>query len=608
MRLIRQLSLGAIGTLALVGTATGTATATASTATTASTASTAGAGSGAGSGRWDAPDPSIHASPDQVLGARAGRAATSTIRPLRIVSLVDGGGRPLVRVVTAVGRTAARAAVRAAQHIPGAIAVAVAGPVHATGAVYGSGTAGADPMRAQQWALDALHAEQVWSHSTGSGVTVAVIDSGVARVADLAAALLPGVDYVDPGGDGTAHACDHGTHVAGIIAAAADNGIGVAGLAPGARILPIRVLDGTCSGDDAAIAQGLVYAASHGASVINLSLGGEGDDPVLAHAIAYVQSHQILVVAAVGNERDEGDPTEYPAAYPGVLGVAATTRDGGSAYFSNTGVDVDVAAPGVDILSTVPDGYDPMNGTSMATPYVSASAAVVLSADPTLTPGQAGTLLGDSARDLGAPGRDDEFGAGQVDPLTAVVALDSTPRRVRTATRLLVGSSTVPYGQHVVATARLTAGSGTALGHAQLLWCVHTIGVAGTRCGAGATSATGTSTNTFVATSRVIVYATYPRTATEWASTSLPVRITTVAKVVLRPGASALAVAVAPSDTQRIRLDRWTGRAWKEVTMVLANRHGNAAFGNLVPGSRYRIRVSATAAVSGVTSATVLLR
>ncbi|HEY3182617.1 MAG TPA: S8 family serine peptidase [Gaiellaceae bacterium] len=266
-----------------------------------------------------------------------------------------------------------------------------------------AGRAGAD--------IDLLSA---WDVSTGSpAVTVAVIDTGVDfSHPDLGAALQwtnPGelagnaVDddgngYVDDvhGWDFVNHDADaqddnqHGTHVTGTIAARAGNGVGVAGIAPGVKVMALKFLDASGSGSDADATSAILYAADEGAQIMSNSWGGADYDQALADAIAYADSKGALFVAAAGNDAADNDSSpHYPSSYgtPNVVSVAATDQNDDKAYFSNFGKQsVDLGAPGVNILSTVPGGgYEYFDGTSMATPHLSGAAALVKSAFPDAT-------------------------------------------------------------------------------------------------------------------------------------------------------------------------------------------------------------------------------
>jgi hypothetical protein len=288
-----------------------------------------------------------------------------------------------------------------------------------------------DPMRPDQWALDRVPYSRTWSATRGAGVTVAVVDTGVLGVhEDLAGSVVPGADYasdaaaVDPGRTGMVDPGGHGTHVAGVIAAHVNNGLGIAGAAPGARIMPVRVLDGHGTGVASNVALGIIYAADHGARVINLSLGG-GPSPGMQEAIRYANARKAVVVAAAGNGFQSGNTPVYPAAYPEAIAVGAVNRVLGHASFSNAGAYVDLAAPGDLILSTYGAdrrAYEWMSGTSMATPYVAAAAALTLSVNRSMTAHRLTSVLLSTARDLGPRGRDAYFGTGLVDPRGAVVA------------------------------------------------------------------------------------------------------------------------------------------------------------------------------------------
>lgn len=248
-----------------------------------------------------------------------------------------------------------------------------------------------DPLRSKQWALPAIHLPQAWEQGTGDGVTIAVLDTGVdTNHPDLAGRTVAGYDFVDHDGD-PRDENGHGTHVAGIAAAATNNGVGIAGAAPDAKIMPVRVLTRAGQGSRTAIADGIVWAAAHGARVINLSLGESG---LMSHllrggelnaAIGQAAAKGAVVVAAAGNDSELKQP--YHLSTP-VLIVNASDQDGDPARFTNFGAVGAVAAPGVGIWSTLPtyrtpmtlhneSGYGPEDGTSMAAPYVSALAAML---------------------------------------------------------------------------------------------------------------------------------------------------------------------------------------------------------------------------------------
>ncbi|MGC9400147.1 MAG: S8 family serine peptidase [Anaerolineae bacterium] len=311
-----------------------------------------------------------------------------------------------------------------------------------------------DPRYNRQWAhKEIMHSPQGWDITTGSAdIIIAVLDSGIdAAHPDLADKLVPGYDFVD--NDSNPHDLNgHGTHVAGIAAAATNNGIGIAGTSWGARIMPIRVLDAEGSGYDSDIIEGLNWAANHGADIINLSLGGPGYNQSAQDAVNNVHAQGILIVAAMGNCREqeepycpEANPTLYPAAYDNVMAVAATGPDDVYASYSQYGPHCDIAAPGGDILtswsqgiySTMPTydvylttnygyykNYDYLNGTSQATPHVAGLAALIWSLDPTLTPDQVQSLMEENAVDRGTAGWDEDYGHGRIDLGATLQALD----------------------------------------------------------------------------------------------------------------------------------------------------------------------------------------
>jgi serine protease len=263
-----------------------------------------------------------------------------------------------------------------------------------------------DPMFGKQWSFVMVDAPAAWDSADGSGVTVAVIDTGVAfenhqkfrQVEDLKdTTFVQGYDFVDDDD----HANDdhgHGTHVAGTIAQSTNNGVGVAGLAPKARIMPLKVLNKYGMGTAADIADAIRYAADEGANVINMSLGGGGRSIVMESAVAYARKKGLVVVCAAGNGGQ--GRVEYPAAYKGAFAVSAVGPDKELAYYSSWGKELAISAPGGDkqkggdegaiLQNTITpqridstDLYLAFQGTSMATPHVAGAAALVMSAGVT---------------------------------------------------------------------------------------------------------------------------------------------------------------------------------------------------------------------------------
>lgn len=357
-----------------------------------------------------------------------------------------------------------------------------------------------DPRYTEQWdlfdATGGIRMPAAWNFSTGSGVNVAVIDTGYRPHADLTGQVLPGYDFIastataadgnardadaqDPGDWLTASQCGagapmadqssswHGTHVAGTIAAKANNGAGVAGVAYNAKIIPVRVL-GKCGGYTSDIADGIIWASGgtvagvavnpNKARVLNLSLGGGGGcDATTQTAINGARSRNAVVVVAAGNSAMEAS-SFTPANCAGVITVAATTRAGGRSSYSNYGSIVDIAAPGDAILSTVntgtrapvADGYANYSGTSMATPHVAGVAALMLAQNPALTPDQLETKLKASARWF--PAACSGCGAGIVDANAALNGSVATPPATPQAEA---------EPNNTIATANLVATAGT---------------------------------------------------------------------------------------------------------------------------------------------------
>lgn len=298
----------------------------------------------------------------------------------------------------------------------------------------------ADVIRAQQWALDAMHTDDAWRTTKGEGITVAVLDTGVDPThPDLAGQVLTGKDLIGFGArSGDRAWARHGTAMAGIIAGhghGPGREDGVLGIAPEAKILPVRViLEGTDPDRTKArksrggsLADGIRWAADNGADVINLSLG---DDSESAHpepgedaAVQYALSKGAAVVASAGNGGEKGDRISYPAAYPGVIAVTAVDRYGTHAAFSTRRWYATVSAPGVDVVIADPDRrYYEGWGTSAASAFVSGAVALVRAAHPGLRPAQIKKLLADTARDAPDNGRDDATGYGIVDPAAAIEA------------------------------------------------------------------------------------------------------------------------------------------------------------------------------------------
>jgi serine protease len=320
-----------------------------------------------------------------------------------------------------------------------------------------------DPLFQNQWNFynnvnGGIRANLAWEITTGEpNVIIAVVDTGVAyenyksrgktyeQAPELSQAhFVAGYDFVN----NDAHPNDdegHGTHVTGTLAQNTNNGVGPAGLAFGCSIMPVKVLNKQGSGTYTDIADGIYFAVDNSAKVINMSLGGSADSTTLRNACAYAYNHGVTVVCAAGNEYQSGNAPSYPAAYDAYcIAVGAVRFDKTRAYYSNTGSYLDIAAPGGDVTvnqngDSYPDGivqqtfvsnytdwqYEWYEGTSMATPHVSAVAAMLIS-QGTSSPDAVRQAIQTTATDMGAPGWDPEYGWGVLDAYAALMY----PRRV----------------------------------------------------------------------------------------------------------------------------------------------------------------------------------
>jgi subtilisin family serine protease len=342
--------------------------------------------------------------------------------------------------------------------------------------------AAADPLLSDQWALSepqAIGAQEAWKQSQGDGVVVAILDSGVQlNHPDLAANLWKNAGEIAGNGkddDNNGYVDDvnganmftdngnvnddegHGTHVAGIVAARAGNGIGGSGLAPNAHIMAVKVLDANRSGNSSLLASGIRYAVDEGARILNVSINGDGTSSDLTAALHYATDKGATIVASAGNNSRNLDLTpSYPASSsePSVLSVTATDEGGGIVGFANRGLhSVDLAAPGDTILSTARgSGYETRSGTSMAAPYVTGALALLSAARPDLSEAALRNALMSSAPKrsilsglLGGGGLD--VGAAMhailpADRWTAASAPAAAAATVSTGLRLRTGAST----------------------------------------------------------------------------------------------------------------------------------------------------------------------
>jgi serine protease len=308
-----------------------------------------------------------------------------------------------------------------------------------------------DPYFSLQWNMPLIQAPQAWDISNGQDVLVAELDTGVAyedfdiyrRAPDLSnTRFVPGYDFIN----NDAHANDdegHGTHVAGTIAQSTNNGQGVAGVAFGATLMPVKVLDNRGQGSYDNIAQGIIYAADRGARIISMSLSGRGGSQALAEAVDYAAGKGVLLVAAAGNS---AGAVEYPAAYDAVLAVGSVGFNRVRVDYSDFGPQIELVAPGGDTdVDLNGDGYPDgilqqtfrdnvtqfgfyfYEGTSMATPHVSGVAALLFARNPAASASQVRQAMESTALDLGPAGRDNEYGYGLVQAANALAAIGGPP-------------------------------------------------------------------------------------------------------------------------------------------------------------------------------------
>ena len=297
-----------------------------------------------------------------------------------------------------------------------------------------------DPSFSSQWGLTYIDALSAWDRTTGSSsIVVAIVDTGVdLNHPDLKNKMIAGYDFVN--GDNIAQDDDgHGTHCAGIVAAETNNGVGVAGVSWGSKIMPVKVL-GPSGGSSSDCAAGIIYATDNGADVISMSFGGwepSGYDTTLHDAVKYAYATGAVLVAAAGND---GWPMSFqyggylwqhtPSAYPECIAVAATDTSDRDTWWSNYGSELDVSAPGDNIYSTYWAGgstYAYFSGTSMAAPFVSGLAALILADKPWLSNEEVMYKVRYSAEDANSgtfPGVDDYMGYGRINASVAIIPIE----------------------------------------------------------------------------------------------------------------------------------------------------------------------------------------
>ena len=348
------------------------------------------------------------------------------------------------------------------------------------------GRAHADSIRDRQWYLTSLHVSQAQAISKGAGVTVAVVDTGAYPHPDLRRNLLGGVDIVSGGaGNGQADEAGHGTNMAAIISAHGTPGnAGVLGIAPAAKVLPVKIGDSADGMRSANMATGVAWATKHGAKVINISAGA-GPAFELQNAVTSAMSADIVVVASVGNRSKVG-LVPYPAAMDGVLVVGAIGRDGRHAALSLESPRVQICAPGVGITTAEPqDKYVSTDGTSPATAIVSGATALVRARFPQLSAKDVINRLTATADDIGPPGRDDECGYGVLNIVKALTAdiprLESTAAPTTTATDMPPSETTpgAPHTDNAIPSATNDTGSSAATAIAVVVAALIMAGLVG---------------------------------------------------------------------------------------------------------------------------------
>lgn len=280
-----------------------------------------------------------------------------------------------------------------------------------------------DPGYKYEWDISYTETDKAWPLiKQKREIKVAVLDTGVDYThPDLKNRVLKskGYNFVDNNSD-TMDDNGHGTHVSGIIAANANDNIGIAGIdgTLDVKIIPIKVLDSNGEGDVNDIVKGIKYAADNGADIINLSFGANEKSKSIAEAISYAKSKGAFVVAAAGNDNEDSD--NISPAGDGAFTVAAMSYNYKKASFSDYGNCIKVSAPGVEILSTVPGGYEAWDGTSMAAPVATGIAAMVKAEDPNLSPSQIEDVLDSTAKDIMSKGKDKQSGYGLIDAYNAI--------------------------------------------------------------------------------------------------------------------------------------------------------------------------------------------
>ncbi|GAA0449343.1 hypothetical protein Ade02nite_58290 [Paractinoplanes deccanensis] len=353
-----------------------------------------------------------------VVGLRSDSAAAATVSALNAdpdVSVLASDTTPALDSLTVTVPAADRADAVAALRANPDVTYVEAGAV----ATVTSTASPSDPLYGQQWGLDKIKASGAWAYTTGNSVVVAVVDTGVSAISELAGRLLPGYDFVN---DDSSPADDngHGTKAASVIAAAGDNATGIAGVCWTCKILPVKAMGADGKGTTDVIAKGIVYAVDHDADVINLSLGTPTDTQVVRDALAYAADHDVVVVASAGNDGQTSE--RFPAAVAGAVAVAGSdSKDARFTWSNYNGAGnpwVDVTAPGQNYSQNTDNKFFWYAGTSSAAPIVAGVAALARAAQPSATADEVRAAIESTAEPVGA-----WVAKGRVDAQAALEAI-----------------------------------------------------------------------------------------------------------------------------------------------------------------------------------------